>query len=423
MKCVFIRDTSPHNEAVDLDEDSEDSYILQTKDGMIEFLFPSDEEGEKFCVAYNQLKREIKEGIKEKEERDKKSVSLSEVPPVSRKRRAEDMEEQEQTQSSDSNKAEVEPVVRPLVVMGLAPEDRDNPVRLKKRLHGWFAHCANTKKTSLGKILLFPKTAADAKKIKETKIEGLTVREAYEKREEPKIFVLINRIHPSTTEAEITEETGRLCKRILAANRGGAPTWKVKIECLSTADQSVLLRDGIKIGLENFRVSEYISRKKPIICYRCQKPGHTARGCKGEERCRKCAGNHDGRVCKSRVEKCANCEGEHSSTSYQCPVLLKAKESISQTEVSPMERPPEASDTANANELQAIKNIIVIAKVVGILETKRKESATSEVNTIHEIIEVYRAIHHIEISEETLKLRLEQVSELIREELNSNPAI
>ena len=56
-------------------------------------------------------------------------------------------------------------------------------------------------------------------------------------------------------------------------------------------------------------------------CYRCQRFGHVAYRCNFAEKCVKCAGNHASRDCQLKrtdKPKCANCEGAHIASSWDC---------------------------------------------------------------------------------------------------------
>jgi hypothetical protein len=54
-------------------------------------------------------------------------------------------------------------------------------------------------------------------------------------------------------------------------------------------------------------------------CRRCQLLGHGMRNCYLQPKCAKCGMDHMTDVCTSPIEKCANCKGDHPSTSVECP--------------------------------------------------------------------------------------------------------
>lgn len=69
-----------------------------------------------------------------------------------------------------------------------------------------------------------------------------------------------------------------------------------------------------------------VSISKPRICYNCQKFGHMAKQCKSRLTvCGYCAQGHDTRECPKENAQplCVNCEGAHSPSSLDCPVMRK----------------------------------------------------------------------------------------------------
>ena len=77
------------------------------------------------------------------------------------------------------------------------------------------------------------------------------------------------------------------------------------------------------IDFQRCRVS---NRVHVTQCYQCQKFGHTKTNCKSDVQvCRFCSGNHISKSCpvKGNIDsyKCANCDSNHSTTYYKCPVL------------------------------------------------------------------------------------------------------
>lgn len=63
-------------------------------------------------------------------------------------------------------------------------------------------------------------------------------------------------------------------------------------------------RKRLNIGWSSCNVKEYVNI---LSCYKCQGFSHKAKDCKKERACKKCAGKHDIRECKSKVIKCTNC--------------------------------------------------------------------------------------------------------------------
>lgn len=75
------------------------------------------------------------------------------------------------------------------------------------------------------------------------------------------------------------------------------------------------LPETIRVGYLQVRVTLYIP--SPMRCYKCQRFGHTSSKCNSPvDICSKCSKtSHEG-SCKP---KCANCEGEHTANSRECP--------------------------------------------------------------------------------------------------------
>lgn len=79
---------------------------------------------------------------------------------------------------------------------------------------------------------------------------------------------------------------------------------------------------------KDFSVFDYVkvrwefqspNRSKVTQCYNCQMFGHGSSRCKVKTFCVKCAGNHKSAECNATIEKCANCNGNHTAMSPDCP--------------------------------------------------------------------------------------------------------
>ena len=84
------------------------------------------------------------------------------------------------------------------------------------------------------------------------------------------------------------------------------------------------LPDHIYIGASYYKVRPYVNM--PTQCYKCQRMGHTSHSCKARARCLICAGSHERKDCQSTTYRCANCDGEHTANSSQCPKMKMAQD-------------------------------------------------------------------------------------------------
>jgi len=116
-------------------------------------------------------------------------------------------------------------------------------------------------------------------------------------------------------------EARRLIKR-----RTGKPTQVIKVWCLEEA-YSRLLSTNISINGSTCLVEK--QRTVHVVrCYNCQRLGHIARNCTNEKRCEICSLSHvDDSACSGAL-LCANCGGDHPSSSSSCPTYLSRYASI-----------------------------------------------------------------------------------------------
>jgi hypothetical protein len=218
------------------------------------------------------------------------------------------------------------PRIQPLVLDGLADETRTNPLAIKKALKDCGSLVTKTVTTKNGKVLVFPKTEEDAEKLMQTQLQdGLTLRHTKARtatnKTAPSIVIL--GVNPVIGEEDISDETGRTCKRIMSSKLNGQATWKVKMACSSEEERAEVLKTGVYIGLQHYKATAYISRKPVIQCYKCQGFQHVASACQSEQRCRKCGENHHSKDCTAEAPVCANCGGAHTASDFACPQFAK----------------------------------------------------------------------------------------------------
>lgn len=80
----------------------------------------------------------------------------------------------------------------------------------------------------------------------------------------------------------------------------------------------------------------YLNKNTVTQCRRCQQFGHATGNCFGSSRCVKFVGTHFSGECpaaprgtKTEKSKCANCDGDHTASSRDCPTRLKTSNSKS----------------------------------------------------------------------------------------------
>ena len=82
------------------------------------------------------------------------------------------------------------------------------------------------------------------------------------------------------------------------------------------------LPNEVVIGHSLYKVRPYVGQ--PLQCFRCQRLGHTAEGCKARIRCMVCGGEHVKEVCRAEKDQCANCRGNHKANSKSCNLIKRA---------------------------------------------------------------------------------------------------
>lgn len=84
------------------------------------------------------------------------------------------------------------------------------------------------------------------------------------------------------------------------------------------------LPEFILIGYERVPVRAYVPN--PMRCFRCQRFGHTQQRCTNNIVCAKCGeGDHGDSPCPHSVH-CVNCNGDHASSSKECPRYIEEKD-------------------------------------------------------------------------------------------------
>jgi hypothetical protein len=100
----------------------------------------------------------------------------------------------------------------------------------------------------------------------------------------------------------------------------------VKFQFNNEEDINKLIKNGLTIWYNRFRVEKYIKPIKPIQCFNCQKFGHfSVRFEFKVSTCVKCGGKHKLSECKTNQIKCANCNENHTSNYVGCKIYQRQK--------------------------------------------------------------------------------------------------
>lgn len=82
--------------------------------------------------------------------------------------------------------------------------------------------------------------------------------------------------------------------------------------------------EKINLGFTRHELVDYV--ETPPRCFKCQRFGHVAKHCRGEQRCKRCGGPHDFKTCTSKEKLvCANCGGDHPASYGRCPARTAAQ--------------------------------------------------------------------------------------------------
>lgn len=113
------------------------------------------------------------------------------------------------------------------------------------------------------------------------------------------------------------------------ATRTGKMNWILDVDLDSFA--YLVNRKRLCINCERYRVVQHIQIQR---CFKCQTFGHLSNFCQNDQKCSKCAGNHNFRDCTSENLHCVNCmedadlDAEHAADSFDCPSFKVYRDSL-----------------------------------------------------------------------------------------------
>ena len=110
----------------------------------------------------------------------------------------------------------------------------------------------------------------------------------------------------------------------------------IKIKFENHEELSYAMINRLSLFNENYKVENYIAKRRIIRCMRCQTFGHVARLClKPKPVCGKCTSNsHETNQCTIAEDnyKCYHCKGNHMTGDKDCQVIKEKGEELNQTE-------------------------------------------------------------------------------------------
>ncbi|KAL1442147.1 hypothetical protein MTO96_030925 [Rhipicephalus appendiculatus] len=115
--------------------------------------------------------------------------------------------------------------------------------------------------------------------------------------------------------------------------------------------------EKINLGFTRHELEDYV--ETPPRCFKCQRFGHVAKHCRGEQRCKHCGGPHDFKTCTSKEKLvCANCGGDHPASYGRCPARTAAQRRNKTFVLGPkaVSEPSNTRKTTNAPQLSGLDN-------------------------------------------------------------------
>lgn len=187
-----------------------------------------------------------------------------------------------------------------------------------------------------GSLLLFAKTT-DARKLilqnypSKTIFRGKTTIRESRYRDSPNYTVVARGVYldmPVEEFSDIVKSAGYEANVQRLKNKNGEETTSVKITMKNQIEQQKIISEGLKHDYTHYEVNEFRNPlPRPQQCYRCQGYDHIQTSCPSSVQCLVCAKQHSHKICDVKDQneyKCANCLGNHTAVSANCPMRIEA---------------------------------------------------------------------------------------------------
>ncbi|XP_026482704.1 uncharacterized protein LOC113390830 [Ctenocephalides felis] len=100
-------------------------------------------------------------------------------------------------------------------------------------------------------------------------------------------------------------------------------TIKYSSQCVKLTFRGTSLPNKVAIHSVKCEVRPFV--QKVVQCYKCCRFNHVKDQCRGKERCMKCSGEYNAKICIASKFLCALCNGDHPANDKECTVFIKNK--------------------------------------------------------------------------------------------------